>query len=134
MRRTLITLFCVISLNIQAQEFITVNTDVNLSGDAIAFCESPKFDCKNPYLQSGYKWNLTNKVLLGQNFITFCIKDEQGNEYNNAFWPEGCEIKMMVDNGLHCYAVQDKTFRHLMIFERDDHSGYIVLLGSTPIQ
>ena len=134
MRRILITLFCVISLNIQAQKMTVINTNANLFGDAIAFCESPRFDCENPYLQPGYKWNLTNKILLGQNFITFCIKDKQGNEYNNTFWPEGCAIYMMVADGAHCYAVQDKTFRHLMIFERDDHSGYIILLGSTPIQ
>lgn len=134
MKRILLILTCMICLNIQAQDVTVINTNVNLSGNAIAFCESPKLDCKNPYLKSGFKWHLTNKKLIDQNFITFYLTDEKGNEYNYSFWPEGCEIRMIVIDDVHCYAVLDETFRHLMILERKELSGYIVLLGSTPIQ
>ena len=134
MRKVLLLLFIVSSLTLYAQKLTIVDADVNLSGKVIAFCDSPTFDCERPYLPDGFRWHLTNKVLLGKNFITFHISGPDGKEYSNEFWPEGCAIFLLKQDGYNVYQVQDSSFRHLFIFEREDHDGYIVLLGSVPLE
>ena len=130
MRKFLIVFIAMMGLSIQAQKVKEVKNNVSLSGDVVAYCSSPKFDCDSPYLPAGFKWHLNNKVVLKKNFITFHISGPDGTEYANDIWPEGCVIKSIMSKESHLYCVEDSTARYLFIIEKDDHTGYIVLHGS----
>ena len=105
---------------------VVINTNFNMAGDAILLSKSAHVSRSD---FKPLKWELTNEVVGGKNFITLkVINKKTGQQEEFKTWNEGVSMMMEKTKDTTIYSVYDETFIHLRILEMPQ--GNSILLFS----
>lgn len=105
---------------------VVINTNFNAAGDAILLAKSASVSRSD---FKPLKWELTNEVVGGKNFITLKVTNKKtGNQEEYKTWNEGVSLMMEKTKDTTIYTVYDDTFIHLRILEMQQ--GNTILLFS----
>lgn len=105
---------------------VVINTNFNMAGDAILLAKSASVS-RNDF--KPLKWELTNEVVGGKNFITLKVTNKKtGNQEEYKTWNEGVSLMIEKTKDTTIYTVYDDTFIHLRILEMQQ--GNTILLFS----